>query len=67
MPTMRRDQSPCAEISLPEKEKKYITASEFDEKFDTGEDISEYLDIDNANRPDRYTYRELLYFLYICI
>jgi len=49
------------------REKKYITASEFDEKFDTGEDISEYLDIDNANRPDRYTYRELLYFLYICI
>jgi hypothetical protein len=32
--------------------KKYITASEFDEKFDTGEDISEYLDIDNARRPE---------------
>jgi hypothetical protein len=31
--------------------KKYITASEFDEKFDSGEDISEYLDIDNASRP----------------
>ena len=32
--------------------KKYITASEFDEKFDAGEDISEYLDIDNAKRPE---------------
>ncbi len=32
--------------------KKYITASEFDEKFDTGEDILEYLDMDNARRPE---------------
>ena len=32
--------------------KKYITASEFDEKFDSGEDLSEYLDIDNARRPE---------------
>ena len=32
--------------------KKYITASEFEEKFDTGEDILEYLDIDNARRPE---------------
>jgi len=32
--------------------KTYITASEFEEKFDAGEDISEYLDIDNARRPE---------------
>ena len=32
--------------------KKYITATDFDEKFDTGEDISEYLDTDNARRPE---------------
>jgi hypothetical protein len=40
-------------ILIKEKmKKKYITAGEFDEKFDTGEDISEYLDIDNARRPE---------------
>ena len=32
--------------------KTYITASEFEEKFDAGEDISEYLDIDNVRRPE---------------
>jgi len=32
--------------------KKYITAEEFDEKFDAGEDISQYLEIDKARRPD---------------
>ena len=31
--------------------KKYITAAEFDKKFDTGEDISAYYDVDNAIRP----------------
>jgi len=29
---------------------KTITAAEFDEKFDNGEDISDYLDWDNATR-----------------
>ena len=32
--------------------KKYITAKEFDEMFDAGEDISEYLNPDDAKRPD---------------
>jgi len=32
--------------------KKYITASELEKKFDAGEDISEYLDIDSAQRPE---------------
>jgi hypothetical protein len=32
--------------------KKYITGKEFDEKFETGEDLSEYLDLDNARRPE---------------
>ena len=31
---------------------KAITAAEFDRKFDDGEDISEYLDWDNAWRPN---------------
>jgi hypothetical protein len=31
---------------------KTITAAEFDEKFDNGEDISEYLDWDKAWRPN---------------
>ena len=31
--------------------KKYITASEFDEKFDAAEDLSAYFDIDKASRP----------------
>ncbi len=31
--------------------KKYITATEFDEKFDTGEDLSEYYDLNHATRP----------------
>jgi len=31
--------------------KKYITAEEFDEKFNAGEDISQYLEIDKARRP----------------
>lgn len=31
---------------------KTITAAELDEKFDNGEDISEYLDWDNAVRPN---------------
>ena len=30
---------------------KTITAKEFDEKFDNGEDISEYLDFSKATRP----------------
>lgn len=32
---------------------KTITAAELDEKFDSGEDISEYLDWDNATRPNQ--------------
>ncbi len=28
-----------------------ITAQEFDEKFDTGQDITDHLDLDNINRP----------------
>ena len=31
---------------------KTITAKEFDEKFDNGEDISEYLDFSKARRPN---------------
>ena len=31
--------------------KKYITASEFDRKFDSGEDLSEYFDLDKTSRP----------------
>jgi hypothetical protein len=31
--------------------KKYITAAEFDERFDAAEDISEYYDLDQARRP----------------
>jgi hypothetical protein len=31
--------------------KKYITATEFEEKFGSGEDLSSYLDLDNASRP----------------
>jgi hypothetical protein len=30
--------------------KKFIKAEEFDKKFDTGEDITEYLEINNAIR-----------------
>jgi len=32
--------------------KKYISAEEFDEKFEAGEDLSEYLDLDKAVRPE---------------
>ena len=31
--------------------KKYISAEEFDELFDAGEDISAYYDLENASRP----------------
>ena len=31
---------------------KIITAKEFDEKFDNGEDISQYLDFSKATRPN---------------
>ncbi|MBS3771964.1 MAG: CopG family antitoxin [Bacteroidales bacterium] len=31
--------------------RKYISAKEFDEKFEAGEDLSEYLDMEKANRP----------------
>ena len=31
---------------------KTITAKEFDEKFDKGEDISQYLDFSKATRPN---------------
>ena len=31
--------------------RKYITAIEFEEKFESGEDLSSYLDLDQALRP----------------
>ncbi len=31
--------------------KKYITAGEFEEKFEAGEDITTYLDLDHIERP----------------
>ena len=31
--------------------KKYITAEEFDKRFDNGEDVLEYLDMMQAHRP----------------
>ena len=31
--------------------KKYIQAEEFDKKFDNGEDVLEYLDMEQARRP----------------
>lgn len=31
--------------------KKYITAEEFDERFDAGEDLSVHYDLENAIRP----------------
>jgi hypothetical protein len=31
--------------------KKYITASEFEEKFEAGEDITAYLDLNNLESP----------------
>ena len=31
---------------------KKLTAAEFDEKFDNGEDISQYIDLSNARRPN---------------
>jgi hypothetical protein len=33
------------------KKKNTITAKEFDQRFDAGEDISDFLDWDNAKRP----------------
>ena len=32
--------------------KKYITAAEFDERFDAGEDLSVHYDLEHAVRPD---------------
>ncbi len=31
--------------------KKYMKAEEFDKKFDNGEDLTDYLDLENAKRP----------------
>ncbi len=31
--------------------KKFMKAEEFDKKFDNGEDVSEYLDLEKARRP----------------
>ena len=31
--------------------RKYITATEFEEKFESGEDLTSYLDLDQALRP----------------
>ena len=36
---------------------KSITAQEFDTLFDQGEDIMEYLDLENSERPDMQTKR----------
>jgi hypothetical protein len=36
---------------------KFITAREFDTLFDQGEDIMEYLDLENSERPDMQTKR----------
>ncbi len=33
--------------------KKFMKAEEFDKKFDNGEDVSEFFDIENAKRPGR--------------
>ena len=33
--------------------KKYMKAEEFDKKFDDGEDIIDYLDISNSERPEQ--------------
>ena len=33
--------------------KKYMKAEEFDKKFDDGEDVSEFFDIENVKRPGR--------------
>ena len=38
---------------MRKKVMKTITAKEFDEKFDNGEDISEYLDFSKATKPNR--------------
>jgi hypothetical protein len=35
------------------KTEKTITTEEFDEKFDNGEDVSEYLDWSKARRPNQ--------------
>jgi hypothetical protein len=35
------------------KAEKTITTEEFDEKFDNGEDVSEYLDWSKARRPNQ--------------
>ena len=32
--------------------KKYITGKEFDDKFEAGEDLTEYLDMESARRPE---------------
>lgn len=37
--------------------KNYISADTFDQRFDANEDISEYLDTDNATRPGIQTQR----------
>lgn len=37
--------------------KKSITAQEFDELFDKGEDVSEFLDVDSAKRKNLKTRR----------
>lgn len=31
--------------------KKYISAAEFDKRFDAGEELTEYYDLDQSNRP----------------
>jgi len=33
--------------------KKYMKAEEFDKKFDEGQDVTEYYDIENAKRPEQ--------------
>jgi len=33
--------------------KKYMKAEEFDKKFDEGQDVTKYYDIENARRPEQ--------------
>ena len=37
--------------------KKSITAAEFDRKFDNGEDMTEFLDLDNVSKPGNHPQR----------
>ena len=38
-------------VDQEKMKKQYITSSEFEEKFEAGEDITTYLDVEKASRP----------------